>query len=123
MKQRHLGNSGLVVLEIGLGTMTFGRMADEATSLSCLDKAVDAGKVRDVGCSNESARGVIKSLWMAERHGTARYETIQNRFSGLNRRCEDELARVCRDEAFCLLAYSPIAAVEALSSEFRSPLG
>jgi aryl-alcohol dehydrogenase-like predicted oxidoreductase len=43
MKYRRLGRSGLVVSEIGLGTMTFGSMADEATSRACLDKAFDAG--------------------------------------------------------------------------------
>ncbi len=40
MKQRRLGRTGLRVPEIGLGTMTFGSMADEATSLAILDKAL-----------------------------------------------------------------------------------
>ncbi len=43
MKQRRLGRSGLVVSEICLGTMTFGSMADERTSLAILDRAFDAG--------------------------------------------------------------------------------
>jgi aryl-alcohol dehydrogenase-like predicted oxidoreductase len=43
VRQRRLGRSGLAVSEIGLGTMTFGSMADEATALRCLDKAFDAG--------------------------------------------------------------------------------
>src|SRR5262249_7390250 len=43
MKRRRLGRSGIVVSEICLGTMTFGSMADEATSLRILDKAYDAG--------------------------------------------------------------------------------
>ncbi|HKJ24926.1 MAG TPA: aldo/keto reductase, partial [Myxococcota bacterium] len=43
MKYRRLGSSGLVVSEICLGTMTFGSMADEATSLEVIDKAFDAG--------------------------------------------------------------------------------
>jgi aryl-alcohol dehydrogenase-like predicted oxidoreductase len=221
MRQRPLGRTGLVVSEICLGTMTFGSMADEATSLRCLDKAFDAGvdfldvaevypvppdpswagrseeicgrwlagrprdavvvatkvagpgggwfrgpvragrtaldrhhieravtaslrrlgtdyidlyqthwpdaqvpveetlealdrlveegKVRAVGCSNQSAYGLVKSLWMADKHGTTRYETVQNNFSLLNRRFEDELAQVCRQERVSLLAYSPIA--------------
>ena len=41
--------------------------------------------------------------------GSARYETIQNNFSLLNRRFEDELAEVCRREQVSLLPYSPIA--------------
>ena len=43
MERRRLGRSGLVVSEIGLGTMTFGSMADENESLACLDAAFDAG--------------------------------------------------------------------------------
>ena len=43
MKRRRLGRSGLVVSEIGLGTMTFGSMADETASLAILDRAFDAG--------------------------------------------------------------------------------
>ncbi len=222
MKYRRLGRSGLVVSEICLGTMTFGSMADEATSLAVLDKAFDAGidfldaaevypvppdakwagrteeicgkwlkgrsrdsvfvatkaagpgrgwfqapvrggktgldahnleraleaslrrlgtdyvdlyqthwperglpmeetleglarlvqtgKVRAIGCSNESSYGLMKSLWAAELHGLPRYETIQNNFSLLNWRFEDELAEVCRQEGVSLLPYSPIAA-------------
>ncbi|HEX7481514.1 MAG TPA: aldo/keto reductase [Polyangiales bacterium] len=41
MKQRRLGDTALQVSEICLGTMTFGSMADEATSLQILDKAAD----------------------------------------------------------------------------------
>ena len=79
----------------------------EAT-LEALDRAVESGKVRYVGCSNQSAYGLTKSLWMSDAHGLVRYETIQNNYSLLNRRFEDELAAVCRAEQVSLLAYSPI---------------
>jgi aryl-alcohol dehydrogenase-like predicted oxidoreductase len=77
-------------------------------TLEALDRLVEEGKVRAVGCSNESAYGLTKSLWMADRHGSARYETIQNNYGLLNRRFEDELATVCRREQVSLLPYSPI---------------
>jgi aryl-alcohol dehydrogenase-like predicted oxidoreductase len=221
MKLRRLGRSGLRVPEIGFGTMTFGSMADEATSLATLDKGFDAGlffldiaevypvppnpewatrteqivgkwmqgrsrdavliatkvagagggwfqapvrsnntaldrhsiaracegslrrlgtdyidlyqthwpdaglpyeetmegltrlveegKVRAIGCSNENAYGLTKSLWVSDKHGFARHDTIQNNYSLLNRRFEDELADVCRKEQVSLLAYSPLA--------------
>ncbi len=79
-------------------------------TLEALERLVEAGKVRAVGCSNETAYGLTRSLWMAERSGSVRYETIQNNFSLINRRFEDELARVCRKEQVSLLAYSPIGA-------------
>jgi len=220
MKRRRLGRSGLQVSEICLGTMTFGSMADEATSKRILDQAVDAGvdfldvaevypvppdpkwagaseeivgrwlagrprdalfiatkiagpgggwfqapvrhgrtaldrhsiaravdgslerlgtdyidlyqthwpdpdlpieetldglarvveagKVRAIGCSNESAYGLTKSLWTADMRALPRFDTIQNNFSLLNRRFEDALAEVCRREQVSLLPYSPI---------------
>ncbi|HTO69626.1 MAG TPA: aldo/keto reductase [Myxococcota bacterium] len=77
--------------------------------MEALDRAVRAGKVRYVGCSNETAYGLTKSLGVSESRGFARYETIQNNFSLLNRRFEDELANVCRREKVSLLPYSPIA--------------
>jgi aryl-alcohol dehydrogenase-like predicted oxidoreductase len=43
MKYRRLGKTGLTVSEICLGTMTFGSMADEATSFAIMEKAYDAG--------------------------------------------------------------------------------
>ena len=43
MKIRRLGNTGLKVTEICLGTMTFGHQCDGATSFAILDKAADRG--------------------------------------------------------------------------------
>jgi aryl-alcohol dehydrogenase-like predicted oxidoreductase len=43
MKRRRLGRSGLVVSELCLGTMTFGSMADEASSVAIMDRAFEAG--------------------------------------------------------------------------------
>jgi aryl-alcohol dehydrogenase-like predicted oxidoreductase len=81
----------------------------EAT-LEALDRLVEQGKVRAIGCSNQTAYGLMKSLWMADRDGLTRYETIQNGCSILSRRFEDEIARVCRHEQVSLLAYSPTGA-------------
>ena len=78
-------------------------------TLEGLARVVDAGKVRALGCSNETAYGLTKSLWMADQRALPRYETIQNNFSLLNRRFEDALAEVCRRERVSLLPYSPIA--------------
>ena len=80
----------------------------EAT-MEALARLVEAGKVRHVGCSNETAYGLTKSLWTSDRAGLLRHETIQNNFSLLNRRFEDELAEVCRRESVSLLPYSPLA--------------
>jgi aryl-alcohol dehydrogenase-like predicted oxidoreductase len=43
MKIRRMGNTGLKVSEICLGTMTFGHQCDEPTSFAILNKATEAG--------------------------------------------------------------------------------
>jgi len=78
-------------------------------TLVALDELVAEGKVRVTGTSNEDAYGLMKSLWTSDRCGLTRYDTIQNNFSLNNRRFEDELAEVCRQENISLLPYSPLA--------------
>ena len=78
-------------------------------TMEVLDDLIRAGKVRIVGCSNETSWGLMKSLAASERGGFARYVTIQNNFSLNNRRFEDELAQVCRQEKVSLIPYSPLA--------------
>ena len=73
-----------------------------------LDELVRSGKVRILGCSNESTWGLTKSLWASDVHGLARFDTIQNNFSLNNRRFEDELAQACRQETVSLIPYSPL---------------
>ena len=76
--------------------------------MMALDELVRSGKVRILGCSNESTWGLTKSLWASDAHGLARYDTIQNNFSLNNRRFEDELAQACRQEKVSLIPYSPL---------------
>jgi len=77
--------------------------------LGALDDLVREGKVRVTGCSNETSWGLMNSLAVSDREGFARYDTIQNNFSLNNRRFEDELAQVCRQEGVSLIPYSPLA--------------
>jgi len=77
--------------------------------LAALGELVQSGKVRVIGCSNETSWGLTRSVMVSEALGLARYETIQNNFSLNNRRFEDELAQVCRQEQVSLIPYSPLA--------------
>lgn len=77
-------------------------------TLSALGRLKEQGKIRAIGCSNETSWGLMKSLWAAEKHGLPRFDTVQNNFSLINRRCESELAQVCRREKVSLLPYSPL---------------
>jgi aryl-alcohol dehydrogenase-like predicted oxidoreductase len=83
--------------------------APQEEIMLALDELVRAGKVRILGCSNETTWGLTKSLWVSDVQGAARYDTIQNNFSLNNRRFEDELAQACRQEKVSLIPYSPLA--------------
>jgi aryl-alcohol dehydrogenase-like predicted oxidoreductase len=77
-------------------------------TLEALGRIIESGKVRYIGCSNENAYGLTQALYVSKYEGLPRFETIQNNFSLLNRRFDDELANVCRREQVSLLPYSPI---------------
>ncbi|MDR3511084.1 MAG: aldo/keto reductase [Caulobacteraceae bacterium] len=77
-------------------------------ALGALDDLIREGKVRVIGCSNETTWGLMNSLAVSDREGVARYDTIQNNFSLNNRRFEDELAQACRQEGVSLIPYSPL---------------
>ena len=77
-------------------------------TLAALTQLIEQGKIRVIGSSNETCWGMMKSLQASENFGLARYDTVQNNFSLINRRCESELAQVCRKESVSLLPYSPL---------------
>ena len=49
--------------------------------LGVLTELREAGKVRVIGCSNETCWGLMKSLWQADSSRVDRYQTVQNNFS------------------------------------------
>lgn len=89
-------------------------------TLEALNELIDEGVVRYIGCSNENAWGLMKSLWIADTHRWRRYESIQNNFSILHRRFLDEMAEICRREQISLLPYSPMAG-GVLTGKYNQP--
>jgi aryl-alcohol dehydrogenase-like predicted oxidoreductase len=77
-------------------------------SLEAFDRLIESGKVRYIGTSNDSAYGTAKALTTSHYRGLARFESIQNNFSLLNRRFLDELSTLCQQEQVSLLPYSPL---------------
>lgn len=67
MKYRNLGNSGAIVSELTLGTMTFGAEADETTSHAIIDSFVEHGgtfiDTADVYSAGQSE--TIVGRWLA----------------------------------------------------------
>ncbi|WP_020409003.1 NADP(H)-dependent aldo-keto reductase [Hahella ganghwensis] len=78
-------------------------------TLEVLSDLVKAGKVRQVGLSNETAWGTMKFLHHAEQAELPRMVSIQNPYSLLNRSFEVGLSEVAHREQVGLLAYSPMA--------------
>lgn len=78
-------------------------------TLAALKEAVDAGKVRTIGLSNETPWGVMTCLRLAETMGLPRVVSVQNPYNLLNRSYEIGLAEVSHRENVGLLAYSPLA--------------
>jgi len=78
--------------------------------LDVLAGARDAGKIRAVGLSNESAWGLTRWCDVADRIGAPRMVSIQNEYSLLHRLFDTDLAEVAVNEGVTLLSYSPLAA-------------
>lgn len=77
--------------------------------LGALQRHIDAGKIRHVGLSNETAWGTTQWMTIAETSGLPRVVSIQNEYSMLSRMFDTDLAEVSANENIGLLAYSPLA--------------
>ena len=78
-------------------------------TLEVLADLVKAGKVRQIGVSNETPWGLMRYLALAEKHDLPRMVSIQNPYNLLNRSFEVGLAEIAIREQCGLLAYSPLA--------------
>ncbi len=79
-----------------------------AETLGVLSDLVEAGKVRHIGVSNETAWGVSEYLQLAGEGIGPEIVSIQNPYSLLNRSFEIGLAEIAHREHVGLLAYSPL---------------
>jgi Predicted oxidoreductases (related to aryl-alcohol dehydrogenases) len=70
---------------------------------------VDAGKIRYVGLSNETAWGLAKCLELSKLKNLPKMMAVQNPYNLLNRTYEVGLAEISVREQSGLLAYSPLA--------------
>lgn len=77
--------------------------------LDSLSELVKAGKVRQIGLSNESAWGTMTYIHHASMKGQPRLVSVQNAYNLLNRVYEMDMAEIAHREGVGLLAYSPLA--------------
>lgn len=77
--------------------------------MSALDLLVRQGKVRYLGASSMAAWRFAQSLSASERHGWARFVTMQNHYNLLYREEEREMIPLCEAEDVALIPWSPLA--------------
>ncbi len=80
-----------------------------AETLGALDEIVQAGKVRQIGCSNFTAEQLAEADETARSLGTARFVALQNEYSLLARDAEAELLPLCRELGVGFVPYFPLA--------------
>jgi aryl-alcohol dehydrogenase-like predicted oxidoreductase len=78
-------------------------------TVRALDTLVQHGHVRYVGVSNWAAWQIMKALGIAERHGLARFETLQAYYTLAGRDLEREIVPLLASETVGLLVWSPLA--------------
>ncbi len=76
--------------------------------LQTMQGLIQAGKIRHIGLSNETAWGMTKWLQLAEKHDLPRMASIQNEYSLLCRHFEPDLSEIALHEDCGLLAWSPL---------------
>ena len=78
-------------------------------TLRALDDLVSQGLVRYLGISNARAWQVMKATAAAERHGWARFESLQAYYTLAGRDIERDIVSMLADQRMGLLVWSPLA--------------
>ena len=79
-------------------------------TLRAFDELIKQGKVRYIGASNYAAWELMQALWVSDRNGLARFDSLQPHYNLVHRKeFERELAVVCRTYKIGVIPYSPLA--------------
>lgn len=78
-------------------------------TLGALQALIDAGKVRELGCSNFTADMVRDAAAAAEADGTTMFASVQNRYSVLHREPEENgVLAACAELGVAFVPYFPL---------------
>jgi 1-deoxyxylulose-5-phosphate synthase len=78
-------------------------------TLAALDLLVGQGKVRYIGASSGPAWQFAKALGLSDRHGWARFVSMQNHYNLVYREEEREMVPLCAEEGIGVIPWSPLA--------------
>lgn len=87
----------------------FDRRTPIEETLAALDHLVRSGKVRYIGASSGWAWQFAQALSASERHGWARFVTMQNHYNLVYREEEREMIPLCQGEGVGVIPWSPLA--------------
>ena len=74
-------------------------------TLGTLDDMVSEGKIRYIGCSNFAAWQLTKSLWVSDKRGLERFESVQPEYNLGKRDIEGEMFDACDDQGVGVIPY------------------
>ena len=77
-------------------------------TIQALNDEIKKGRIRAYGLSNDTAWGLMRYLWEADKNGLIAPITVQNPYSLLSRLYEVGMAEMAHRENVGLLAYSPL---------------
>jgi len=78
-------------------------------TLEALNDVVRAGKARYLGASSMWAWQFSKALYTSEKHGWAKFVTVQPHYNLLYREEEREMLPLCLDQGVGVIPWSPLA--------------
>jgi aryl-alcohol dehydrogenase-like predicted oxidoreductase len=78
-------------------------------TMDALNEVVRAGKARYIGASSMHAWQFAKAQYTADRHGWARFVSMQNHYNLLYREEEREMIPQCIDQGIGVIPWSPLA--------------
>ena len=74
-------------------------------TLQTLDDMVRQGKIRYIGCSNFAAWQLTKALWVSDKNGFERFESVQPEYNLGKRDIEGEMFDLCADQGVGIIPY------------------
>jgi len=78
-------------------------------TLEALNDVVRAGKARYIGASSMAAWQFLKMLMTSDKHGWARFVTMQDQLNLIEREEEREMLPLCIDQGIGVIPWSPLA--------------
>ena len=89
-----------------------------AETLAALNRLIDRGKVREIGCSNFSAAQLAEAAAAAASRGLRGFACVQNEYNLLHREPEQEVLAACSSLGIAFVPYFPLAS-GLLSGKYR----